>query len=214
MKITHNKIAHNKAEKALETLLEGNKYYQNQGISFEKLSCEKRSELNIEQTPLAVILSCSDSRVPLEIIFNQPHGNLFVVRVAGNTFDNIGLGSIEFGIINLNIKLILVLGHSNCGAIKATLENYKNACEHLPDEEKTHIKYIIDAIKPALKDTIVAHDTKFQLTQEIIEQAAIDNAQYVARKLFKSSAIIQRYANSVKIVPANYNIITGKVTII
>lgn len=191
------------AQEALNTLLEGNKRYQSKDLIFNKLCFEKRTKLSIQQSPIAVILSCSDSRVPLEIIFNQPHGNLFVIRVAGNILDKLVLGSIEFALFNLNVKLVMILGHSECGAIKATLENYTNS--------KSAIKNITEAIKPALTPELY---NNIPITSETIKKAATAHVKYVATQLLQTSSIIQENSNEIKIVPAYYNIRTGKVAIL
>ena len=106
----------------------------NQGV-------ERRKELVEGQHPFAIILCCSDSRVPPEVIFDQGLGDLFIVRTAGNVFDNIALGSIEYAVEHLEVPLLVVLGHGQCGAVTATVEG-----GHAPG----HISNVVEAIQPAV----------------------------------------------------------------
>ncbi|MBV8489154.1 MAG: carbonic anhydrase [Candidatus Eremiobacteraeota bacterium] len=106
----------------------------------------RRVELANGQSPFAIILSCSDSRVPVETVFDQMPGNLFSVRVAGNFLNNDGLGSIEYAVAVLKSTLILVLGHSSCGAVEATVAFLKNGAA-----QPSHIQALITALEPAAK---------------------------------------------------------------
>lgn len=109
-------------QKALDTLMEGNKRFTEDASKHPDRTAERRLETELKQEPFAVILGCSDSRVSPEIIFDQGIGDLFIVRVAGNVVGPIELDSIEYSSLYLGSSLILVLGHENCGAVKAVLD--------------------------------------------------------------------------------------------
>src|SRR5207253_8806048 len=107
---------------AIAKLKEGNGRYASGRLQRSGQRTERRAELTKDQHPFAVIVSCSDSRVPPEIVFDQGLGDLFVVRVAGNVIDDHSLGSIEYAVDHLGVRLIVVLGHQSCGAVKAAKE--------------------------------------------------------------------------------------------
>jgi carbonic anhydrase len=107
---------------AISKLKEGNGRYVSGNLQHPGQTTERRTELSKSQHPFAVIASCSDSRVPPEIVFDQGLGDLFIFRVAGNVIDDHGLGSIEYAVDHLNVRLILVLGHQRCGAVQAAKE--------------------------------------------------------------------------------------------
>jgi carbonic anhydrase len=108
-------------ESSLLRLMEGNARFVKGEMRHQGESVERRTALSSEQKPFAVIVSCSDSRVPPELVFDQGLGDLFVIRTAGNLVDSIALGSIEYAVKHLGVKLIVVMGHENCGVIKAFL---------------------------------------------------------------------------------------------
>src|SRR2546430_7064831 len=107
---------------AISKLKEGNGRYTSGNLQHPGQTTERRAELTKSQHPFAVIVSCSDSRVPPEIVFDQGLGDLFVLRVAGHVIDNHSLGSIEYAVDHLAVRLIVVLGHQSCGAVKAAKE--------------------------------------------------------------------------------------------
>ena len=123
-----------------------------------QLNLEKRSQFTEDQFPFATILGCSDSRIPVEIIFDQGIGDLFVIRVAGNIVGEDQLGSLEFGVKNLNTPLILILGHENCGAITAALNPREDR-----EKEWRGIQKLLTRIDPALRDI----DPSLPLDQKI-----------------------------------------------
>lgn len=127
------------AERALKKLINGNERYVNG--EYLEIEEELAKELEEGQLPFAAIVGCSDSRVPPEIIFDQGIGDLFVVRTAGEVVDDIALGSIEYAIKYLDVKLIVVLGHLDCGAVKAAVEG---------GYQPGYIAAVTDAIKPAV----------------------------------------------------------------
>ncbi len=141
-------------------------------------------------------MGCADSRIPPEIIFDQGLGDLFVVRVAGNILDNVVLGSIEYAAEHLPVSLIMVLAHSLCGAVTATVEG-KASSGHLPS--------IAAAIRPAMKGIDLAG-------KDCIEQVAQANARRVARQLASSKPILAPLvqAGKLQVVAAYYDLETGK----
>ncbi len=134
-------------EKAIQLLQEGNERFLKGQAVCESLTAT-RLELTAGQAPFATILGCSDSRVPLETLFDQKPGQLFVVRVAGNIVTDSGLGSIEYGVKVLNTPLVVVLGHSSCGAVDATIKYVANGVT-----QPGHIMNLVRQIEPAATAT-------------------------------------------------------------
>lgn len=131
------------AEHALRRLIKGNERYVTENCADINIGIERRVELaEGGQYPFAVIVGCSDSRIPPEIVFDQGLGDLFVVRTAGEVVDDIALGSIEYAVEHLGVKLVVVLGHEDCGAVKAAVEDAR---------EPGCIALIVEAIKPAVE---------------------------------------------------------------
>lgn len=200
------------AQQALEMLLQGNNEYIQSGTSeFDRKSVAD------SQHPFAVILSCSDSRVSPELIFDQLHvGSLFIVRNAGNIVDDIVLGSIEYAVKYLEAPLIIVLGHERCGAItaavQATLENH-NECA-------AHIKNIINTIKPtsqAIVDEMNLTDLiSNKERNEIIKKTAFANIQRVVQEISDRSPIISEALapKKIKIIGAYYDLDYGNLEFI
>ena len=133
---------------AISKLKEGNGRYTSGNVQHPGQTAERRTELANTQHPFAAIVSCSDSRVPPEIIFDQGLGDLFIVRVAGNVINDEGLGSIEYSVDHLGTRLILVLGHQSCGAVKAARETIA-----AKGKAPGHIQSLVTAIKPAVEAT-------------------------------------------------------------
>src|SRR6184192_4939728 len=134
---------------AISRLKEGNGRYTNGNLQHPGQTAERRTELAKSQHPFAAIVSCSDSRVPPEIVFDQGLGDLFVVRVAGNVIDDHGLGSIEYAVDHLGARLIVVLGHQSCGAVQAAKETIA-----AKGKAPGHIESLVTAIKPAVEATV------------------------------------------------------------
>ena len=129
------------AEVAAKMLVEGNRRFVSGQYAPRALGQARRIELVKGQHPFAVVISCSDSRVPPELVFDQGLGDLFVIRVAGNVLDAIGLGSVEYAVEHFGVKLIVVLGHEKCGAVRATIDG---------GEAPPNVRAILDKIKPAV----------------------------------------------------------------
>ncbi len=185
------------AENALETLIQGNERYVNSSTVCHDDWTAKRTAVLQNQNPFAVIISCSDSRVPPEIIFDQTLGALFVVRVAGNVIDEFAIGSIEYGVDILGAKLVLVLGHSNCGAVNAALKGMKF---------DNHIQSVLTAIQPAIEAT------KGE-SGNILEKTIKANVRIVEQKLRSSRPVLDKLLKdgTLRILGGYYDLESGKV---
>jgi len=136
------------ATEALVRLREGNaRFAANVRGPGSLLSAERRAALAAAQKPFAIVLGCSDSRVPVEIVFDQGPGDLFVIRVAGNIVAPSLIGSVEFAVERFGTRLVVVLGHSSCGAIAATLEELRRSSAN----QSPNLKDIVDRIRPAVE---------------------------------------------------------------
>ena len=136
------------AQQALQRLREGNHRFSSNLPTLEPLiSPAKRAELVAGQEPFAIILGCSDSRVPAELVFDQGLGDLFVIRVAGNIVAPSQIGSVEFAVSLFGTRLVVVLGHSQCGAILATLDDMTRS----EDSHSRNMRSIVDRVKPAVE---------------------------------------------------------------
>ena len=189
-------------DQALAQLMAGNRRFQHDTTGHPLLHAKRRAELVGGQAPFAIILSCSDSRVPPELIFDQGLGGLFVVRVAGNTVTRAGLESIDYGVDNLGASLIMVLGHDSCGAVKGALgECVSKPAAKLPE--------IFANICPAVGEAS-------KRGADNLESRAIDlNVTNQVRMLEGSPLFKKRIADgSLKIVGGRYNLESGKVEII
>jgi len=201
-------------DQALEELIRGNKKY-NSILNFF-IKANRKSVATI-QRPFAIVLSCSDSRVPTEIIFNQMNlGSLFIIRNAGNVVDGVVLGSIEYGVEQLGAILVIVLGHERCGAITATIDSI---LERKP-EQSGHIKDIINALTPAAHKILGEHNLKEPISEylktEIIHQVVKENVKLIIQDLANHSEIINKalLLNKIKVVGAFYDLDDGNVHII
>lgn len=185
---------------ALNILVEGNARFVKERPTDKNLGSVKRRDLLRGQNPFAIILSCSDSRVPPEIIFDQGLGDLFVIRVAGNINDTMTLGSIEFAAKHLQAPLLVVMGHSDCGAVKATLEG---------GDLTPSIGAIASKIWPSVEVAISRNSDEAL----ILEDAIVENVRSVLRDIKTNSRVIKELVvgGIFRAVGAKYNLETGKV---
>ncbi|PYL13733.1 MAG: carbonic anhydrase [Verrucomicrobia bacterium] len=162
-------------------------------------AAKRRAELTKSQHPFAIIVSCSDSRVPPEIVFDQGLGDLFVLRVAGNVIDDHSLGSIEYAVDHLAVRLIVVLGHQRCGAVKAAKETIA-----AKGKAPAHIQSLVTAIKPAVEATVHGD----------LEATVEANVKNVTQALRSSPPILKPKVDSgeVRVIGAYYNLDTGAVS--
>ena len=142
------------AEKALQRLKEGNLRFQSHDHADVDVDSISRYQLVQAQSPFAIILGCSDSRVPAELVFGQGLGDLFVIRVAGNIVAPSQIGSIEFAAEKFGTHLVVVLGHSMCGAVEATLEQLQQDM----DNRSPNLHAIVDRIRPAVESLVEFHN--------------------------------------------------------
>lgn len=187
----------NPSKNPLERLVQGNQRYASSTTVCHEDWSAKRSALLENQKPFAVIVTCSDSRVPPEIIFDQSLGDLFVVRVAGNIVDDFAVGSIEYGVNVLGANLVLVLGHSNCGAVDAALKGMKF---------DNHIQEVLNAIQPAVAAT------KGE-SGDLLEKTIKANVKIVEEKLKSSKPLLAKLLEkgTLRISGAYYDLASGKV---
>lgn len=191
-------------DEALQKLMDGNKRYVTGSLAKKDIGQTKRNQLSKGQKPFAIVITCSDSRVPPEILFDQGLGDIFVIRVAGNVVDPIELGSIEYGAEHLNSPLLFILGHKKCGAVTASLE-----AEGKPEG---NIGAIVKKIMPAAAAAKKKGGTK----DEILETAIHENVKNVYKDVMNKSKIINHLASEGKleIVGGCYDITTGKIEMI
>ncbi len=189
---------------ALRKLMDGNERFVADRATCPPLSA-RRLELAVHgQEPFAIIVSCSDSRVPVETVFDQGPGNVFGIRVAGNFVDDHGLGSIEYSVASFASSLILVLGHTDCGAVKATVKYVKEGTT-----QPSHIQSIVDAIAPAAKATKgAAGDWVANATARNVH----DNVALLAQRSSIVADALQ--ARKLSIAGGVYDLRTGKVSIV
>jgi len=190
-------------DEALQQLMAGNRRYAADKAAHPRRGESHRIEIAEKQKPFAVILSCIDSRVPPEIIFDQGLGDLLVVRTAGPVLDNAVMGSLEFGVEYLPIPLLMVLGHDRCSAVKAAIDaTNKNVAE--PGQIGT----LIEGIRPAV-------DKARGQSGDLRDNAVNANVELIVDRL-KKSPVLSAAANKgmLKIVGARYDLSTGKVEII
>jgi carbonic anhydrase len=196
------------AREALQRLREGNLRYVDENRSSESvISPRRRRELSDGQEPFATILGCSDSRVPVEIIFDQGLGDLFVIRVAGNIVAPSQVGSVEFAAERFKTRLVVVLGHSKCGAITATLEQLTGPAERA----SRNVHSIVNRVRPAVEgllDTGLRHDY-----EALVHHAVRANVRASSNQLRHGSSVIEQMIQTegLVVVGAEYSLETGMV---
>jgi len=193
---------------ALKSLQEGNRRFTEDinGNDIETNSAQ-RSALVEKQEPIAIILGCADARVPAEIVFDQNLGDLFVVRVAGNIAKASQIGSIEYAVAHLGTRLIVVLGHSSCGAVAATVDAVVSSSPAL----SPGLDSLISTITPAVK-TVMANNTNLD-TETLIARSIQENVRNSVKELQANSEILKDILinDDLLILGAEYNLETGAV---
>jgi carbonic anhydrase len=181
----------------LQSLIDGNQRFASGHPLHQNQDSQRRSDVAGEQHPFAIVVGCSDSRVPPEIIFDQGLGDLFVVRSAGNIVDDQALGSIEYAVEHLHAHVIVVLGHDNCGAVKAAVDG---------GDVPGHIGSITAAIAPAVETA--RHDPG-----DLLDNAINENVLRVVNQIKTSEPILSHEveAGQLTVVGARYNLSTGTV---
>jgi carbonic anhydrase len=189
-------------DQVLKQLMDGNQRFANGEQRHPHEAVDWRNRLEQGQHPFAVILGCSDSRVPPELVFDQGLGDLFVIRLAGNVVDMDAIASVEYAINHLNTRFIMVLGHSQCGAATATLDHLQT-----PDGEPAEVVSLLYQIEPAVIG-ITEDMTREQQISHVIRR----NIELGTRRLSRAPDIRSRMLkNEIAILGAYYDIHTGKV---
>ena len=188
---------------ALRRLLEGNARYVANQLSVKDFSAGRAARAKA-QYPIAAILSCADSRVAPELVFDQNPGDLFVVRVAGNYLSSDGLASLEYAVGVLKVPLIMVMGHTQCGAIKATIAELQH-----PAPLPGHIWDIVDAVRPGITKVVEAGG------DNVLDDAIGANVDYNAARVGSAQPVLSEAVQqgSLKVVGAVYELATGKVAV-
>src|SRR5262245_47359343 len=195
------------AREALQRLQDGNRRFVSDTARLEALIDQvRRAELTTSQHPFAIVLGCSDSRVPAEIVFDQGLGDLFVIRVAGNIVAPSQVGSVEFAAERFGTRLIVVLGHTQCGAIAATIE----ALQQPSETQSRNIRSIVDRIRPSVEGLLapLAHDPA-----ALVREAVRANIRASANHLRHGSPILEQLMldGRLMVVGAEYSLETGVV---
>lgn len=201
MSVTTKEIqSKSSALEVLEILKEGNQRFVNQDPKSRNL-LEQVNTTSTGQFPLAVVISCIDSRVPTEMVFDQGIGDIFCVRVAGNVINQDVLGSVEFACKVAGVKLIVVMGHTSCGAVKG-------ACN---DVELGNLTGLLDKIKPAI--SIVANRGVAADDAGFVDEVALENVQISLDTILNDSPVIKEMVDNheVKCAKAMYSVKTGEV---
>lgn len=198
-------------DEALDRLLTGNARFASNVRSIDSLvSHLRRAELVAGQRPFAVIIGCSDSRAPAEVLFDQGLGDLFVIRIAGPIIEPSQIGSVEFACESFDVPLVLVLGHTNCGAIQATIKQILT-----PDAGRSrHVLSIVDHIRVAIEPLVLEH--RHDPRPELFDVAVQANVRTCIAELIESSPIIAaRIADGrLRLVGAEYHLESGRVELV
>jgi carbonic anhydrase len=195
------------AREALRLLTEGNQRFVADRERGARVGVERRNELTERQEPFAIVLGCSDSRVPAEIVFDQGLGDLFVIRVAGNIVAPSQIGSVEFAAEQFHTRLVVVLGHSGCGAIMATIDQLKRPV----DKQSRNLRAIVDRVRPSVEPllaTELRHDPA-----ALVHDAVRANVRASASHLRHGSEILEHLiaCDGLLVVGAEYSLDTGVV---
>lgn len=196
------------AKEALERLREGNRRFVSDDRSRDVLAHQtRRRELAAGQEPFAIILGCSDSRVPAELVFDQGLGDLFVIRVAGNIVAPSQVGSVEFAAERFGTRLVVVLGHSSCGVILATLEELARRTE----DQSRNLRSIVDRVRPSVEPLLATELSDDP--DELVEQAVRANIRASTNHLRHGSEVLEQLIqkDGLVVVGAEYSLETGVV---
>ena len=186
------------AAEALDQLEAGNQRFVSGASEHPHCDPARRTELAGGQRPFATVVTCADSRVPVELVFDQGLGDVFVIRVAGNIADDAVLGSIEYASMHLGVNLVVVMGHQSCGAVGAAVDGSSTG---------THIDSLIDAIAPAVAAA------KAEGSDDLLERSVHANATMVSTQIRESQPVLADLGEQgVAVRPAYYSLETGEVS--
>lgn len=195
------------APEALKKLQEGNLRFAAHVRGKEDFLRTRRVELTTDQEPFAIILGCSDARVPAELVFDQGLGDLFVIRVAGNIVAPSLVGSVEFAAERFGTRLVVVLGHTQCGAILATVEELKRPSR----DQSYNLRAIVDRVRPSVEGLLDPHLKLDDAT--LVRQAVRANIRASADHLRHGSQVLEQliHDQGLQVVGAEYSLETGQV---
>ena len=195
------------ARKALQQLRDGNRRFVAERQRDGRTGATRREEVTARQEPFAIILGCSDSRVPAEIVFDQGLGDLFVIRVAGNIVAPSQIGSVEFAAEQFKTRLVVVLGHTGCGAINATIEQLKRPVEM----QSRNLRAIVDRVRPSV-EPLLATPLRDD-PQALVSNAVRANVRASASNLRHGSEILEQLIerDELLVVGAEYSLESGVV---
>ena len=195
------------AREALDLLREGNRRFVAERQRDARVGATRRNELTERQEPFAIVLGCSDSRVPAEIVFDQGLGDLFVIRVAGNIVAPSQIGSVEFAAEQFHTRLVVVLGHSGCGAVLATIDQLKRPV----DKQSRNLRAIVDRVRPSVEPLLAAAPPGDP--QALIRNAVRANVRASVSNLRHGSEILEQLfeRDGLLVVGAEYSLETGVV---
>lgn len=190
---------------SFKKLIEGNKRFIKGESIHPNLSQELRDSLVSKQKPFAAVIACSDSRVPVEIIFDVGIGDLFVIRSAGHVLSKEALGSLEYAVKELGVKCVMVLGHDNCGAVNSALAIYKT---QKYNDLSTNLQALLNHIYPVFDNLDTSHD-------KILDRAVKANIKYQVKDIIEKDAYLAEkvQAKEILVVGAKYSLDTGLVEI-
>jgi len=195
------------AKEALARLREGNRRFVSGNPEHQSRLVGATAIVAKDQAPFAIILGCSDARVPAEIVFDQGFGDLFVIRVAGNVVAPSQIGSVEFAASQFGTRLVVVLGHSDCGAVRATLEELQRPMEN----QSRNLRSIVDRVRPSVEGLL---NTDLKDNVDLLVQYAVRaNVGVSVSHLRHGSEILEKLTNAhgLMIVGAEYSLDTGEV---
>ena len=194
------------AQESLQRLRDGNRRFVD-SIGNGDMQLRRCVELTQDQSPFAIILGCSDARVPAEIVFDQGLGDLFVIRVAGNVVAPSQVGSVEFAASRFNTRLVVVLGHSRCGAVLATIEELQRPAEN----QSINLRSIVDRVRPSVEG-LMRTELKNDL-QTLVGHAVRSNVRASVDHLRHGSALLENLIRheGLMVVGAEYSLATGVV---
>jgi len=196
------------ADRALIRLRDGNKRFVSGEVSRDlSFDHRNREELLAGQSPFAIVLGCSDSRVPAELVFDQGFGDLFVIRVAGNIVAPSQLGSIEFAAERFGVRLVVVLGHSHCGAVQAALEELERPTE----SPSPNLGFVVGSLLPGAEAAVAKAGCEDR--EALVSCAVRENIRRSAEHLRRGSAVLEQLIrdNGLLVVGAEYSLETGVV---
>jgi carbonic anhydrase len=189
-------------EQALQKLMEGNARFASGNLTHPDQSADRLSELVSGQHPFAVVVGCSDSRVPPEVVFDQGLGDIFAVRTAGEVMDNVTLASIEYAVEHLNVPLIVVMGHDSCGAVTAVVNG---------GEAPGHLGSLVNYIQPAVDEARAAGSE-----DQLLDNSINNNVNNIVEELKTPQPILSEAVSEgkLKVVGARYHLDSGIVEIL